>query len=444
MSNQQSCFVCENCGEEYLKWQGKCDSCHEWNVLKEFKVKNTKTSKEDSNSVIKSIVEIKNEKYERISTGNLEFDRVLGNEINSGGLVQGSVVLLGGDPGIGKSTILLQLASYIGDVLYVSGEESENQIKMRFERLGLKVKEDDNKNIIRLLVESNIDIVIKMIEKDKPKVVIIDSIQTVYTSEYPSSPGSIIQVKECAFKLQKYAKANNTTVILVGHVTKEGQVAGPKTLEHLVDVVLYLEGERYQNIRILKGIKNRYGATDEIGIFEMNENGLKQVENISEIFLSNHSSGIPGSVVTSVMEGTRSFVVEVQALTNTTNFGYPQRRANGFDVNRLQVLIAVLQKRANINLENQDIFVNIAGGIKIKEPSADLAIMLAIASAYKNKSIDRKYCIFGEVGLTGEIRKVTFESKRIAESNRLGFLKNVQSKNIGLAIKEVLEERKNV
>jgi len=434
MSNEQITYVCSDCGEEFLKWQGKCENCGGWNTLKEFKsASRTKTKIQRTTSEVVDIRDIKLSNFSRISSGVIEFDRVLGgfSGNNMGGFVPGSVVLLGGDPGIGKSTLLLQIASKLSNVLYISGEESAEQIKMRFDRL------PNSPSDLKLLTETNLDEIVKIIQKEKPRVAVVDSIQTIYSQNFPSTPGSIVQVKECALTLQQLAKQSGTTIILVGHVTKDGSVAGPKTLEHLVDVVLYLEGERYQNTRILRGVKNRFGATDEIGIFEMAETGLEEIKNPSKLFLSERMKNISGSVVASTVEGTRAFLVEVQALTAVTNFGYPQRRASGFDLNRLQLLIAVMQKRAGLNLSNQDVFINVVGGVKIKEPAVDLAIVLSIYSALKNEPINENLCVFGEVGLSGELRKVSFSAKREAEAERLGFKTLKKAKNLIEAISEV-------
>lgn len=439
-------FVCNNCGEEYAKWQGKCENCGEWNTLKEFTVSKEKRKSGNFNIANTQIVDLNNVKlteFKRVSTKITEFDRVLGahstNSTSSpqassgqGGIVPGSVILLGGNPGIGKSTLLLQVASNINNVLYVSGEESIEQIKLRFDRLGLKSLS------LKILAETDLEAILGKIIDLKPTLVIIDSIQTMYSGDFPSTPGSIVQVRECAMRLQKLAKTSGISIILVGHVTKEGSVAGPRILEHLVDVVLYLEGEDYQNTRILRGAKNRFGATDEIGIFEMEEKGLVSISNPSKLFLSERAKNIPGSVVTATIEGTRALLIEVQALTTTSYYGFPQRRATGFDLNRLQLIIAVLQKRANLNLSNQDVFVNIAGGIKINDTGVDLAVALAIASSLKNLKTDTKVCAFGEIGLSGEIRLVSFAKKRSAEAERLGFEKNIKAKFIDKAIDEVL------
>jgi DNA repair protein RadA/Sms len=426
--NNQIIFVCSNCGEEYLKWQGKCDNCGQWNTLKEFRnLKSEIRMKAGLNlpSQVRELSKVRIKKFQRIQTKIGEFDRVLG-----GGIVPGSVILLGGDPGIGKSTLVLQVANKLDHVLYVSGEESAEQIKMRFDRLGLK------SNKIKIFTEIDLSSIINICQKEKPPIAIIDSIQTIYSSDFPSTPGSIVQVRECSLRLQQWAKTNSTTVILIGHVTKEGSVAGPRTLEHLVDVVLYLEGERFHNNRILRAAKNRFGATDEIGIFAMTEEGLEEVKNPSKLFLEERLKNVPGTVVTATIEGTRSFLVEVQALTAATIFGYPQRRASGFDLNRLQLLIAILQKRASLNLANQDVFINIVGGVTIKEPAVDLAVAMAIAGSFKNKAIDPKLCVFGELGLSGEIRPVSHEQKRIIEAKRLGFSSLARAKTIGELVRK--------
>ena len=439
-SKNETIFVCANCGEEYIKWQGKCDSCSQWGTLKEFrpaKEQNYGTARQNVEvSVPVKLEEVKINNFKRVSTKISEFDRVLGgtqsDEI-TGGIVPGSVILLGGDPGIGKSTLLLQVASNLKNVFYVSGEESVEQIKMRFDRLGIKSQ------TLKLLPETDLNQILIQLKKEKPDLVIIDSIQTIYSSDFPSTPGSIVQVRECAMRLQSFAKTTHTSVVLVGHVTKDGSVAGPRILEHLVDVVLYLEGEDYQNTRILRGAKNRFGATDEIGIFEMTEKGLIGIDNPSKLFLEERLKNIAGSVVTATVEGTRALLVEVQALTTTSFFGFPQRRATGFDLNRLQLIIAVLQKRAGLNLSNQDVFVNIAGGIKIKDTAVDLAVALAIASSVKNLSINPKLCVFGELGLSGEIRAVSFDKKRTAEAARMGFDHVIKQKNIEAVISEAMK-----
>lgn len=424
-------FVCENCGEEYAKWQGRCDSCKSWNTLKEFKLQKTKSKKSSSANLTAPVklTEINIEGTNRIPSGVAEFDRVLGQDKNGCGIVAGSVILLGGDPGIGKSTLLLEISAKLKNALYVSGEESLSQIKLRFDRLKI------NSSELKVLSETDLEIILNTIEKEKPEIVIIDSIQTVFSDNFPSTPGSIVQVRECALRLQQMAKSKNTTVILVGHVTKEGNVAGPRTLEHLVDVVLYLEGEKFQNIRILRGVKNRFGPTDEIGVFEMKESGLQEVVNPSMMFLEqrNHSAG---SVITAMIEGTRAILVEIQALTTHSPYGYPQRRVSGYDLNRLQLLIAILEKRAGINFSDQDVFVNVVGGVKINEPAADLAIAMALVSAAKNIALNKELVVFGELGLSGEIRQVSYQTKRESEAKRLGYKKIIQSKNLIDAIRE--------
>ncbi len=442
MAKNTTIFVCSECGGEYLNWQGKCQFCGEWNTLKE--IKNQISKIKNGGEKIKPVEVVSLDRviikdFQRISTKIKEFDRVLGGFVSKsgqGGIVPGSVILLGGDPGIGKSTLLLQLSGNVASekekVLYISGEESAQQLKLRFDRLGIK------NNNISVLAASDINNIIEIIIQNKPKLVIVDSIQTMYNNEFPSTPGSVVQVRECSLRLQQLAKQMHIPIIMVGHITKSGEVAGPKILEHMVDVVLYLEGERYHNNRILRGVKNRFGATDEIGIFEMVEGGLKEIINPSKIFLEERLLNSSGSVVTAAMEGTRPFLIEIQALTSKTSFGYPRRASSGYDLNRLQLIIAILQKRAGINLFDQDIYINVVGGFKIKEPAADLAVALAIVSACKNKNIASNLVVFGELGLSGEIRTVSQATKRINEAMRLGFNKTIKSKTIEQAIKESL------
>ncbi|MCL5795473.1 MAG: DNA repair protein RadA [Patescibacteria group bacterium] len=432
MSKDKSVFVCSQCGGEHLQWQGRCQFCGEWNTLKELRTKNEKLKTKDhfdkGPAEIVKLDQVKLKDFSRVKTGIGEFDRVLG-----AGIVPGSVILLGGDPGIGKSTILLQLADKIKNTLYVSGEESAEQIKLRAERLGIKNPE------FSLFTETDISEIVSKLTANSYKLIIIDSIQTMYVSDYPSTPGSLVQVRESALRLQQAAKALHIPIILVGHMTKGGEVAGPKTLEHLVDVVLYLEGERYHDSRVLRGAKNRFGATDEIGIFEMGEKGMQEVKNPSKIFLEERATNVAGSVVTATMEGTRPLLVEIQALCTPTSFGYPKRTASGFDLNRLNLLAAVLMKRAGLNLSTQDIYLNIAGGFKLKDPGIDLAVCAAIASAFKNKPINGKLCLFGEVGLSGEIRRVRFSEKRNQEAKRLGFASlDAKIKNVYQLIREIL------
>ena len=364
----------------------------------------------------------------RIKTNITEFDRVLG-----GGIVPGSVILLGGDPGIGKSTLIAQVAANISDSIYISGEESLEQLKLRVDRIGL------NSGKIKAIADTDIDAIITTIQKNNPKLVIIDSIQTMYTDDFPSTPGSLVQVRECALKLQRCAKKVHIPIILIGHVTKDGGVAGPKILEHLVDAVMYLEGERYHNNRILRAIKNRFGAIDEIGVFEMTSRGMEEVANPSELFLEERTSNVAGSVVTATIEGNRPILVEIQALVTPSIFGFPKRTTSGFDLNRLNMLLAILTKRAKINFGKYDVYINVVGGFKIKDPGVDLAVCLATASAHLNKKIDPKICFFGEVGLSGEIRKVRFQEKRTSEAKRLGFSRLVTSRNIYDIMREIFK-----
>jgi len=433
MNKENIYYVCSECGGDFLKWSGKCPVCGAWNTMKEFKDSKAKHRPSNVNSEIQDVHDlnqIKIENFGRQSTKIEEFDRVMG-----GGIIPGSVILLGGDPGIGKSTLILQISEKIKDVLYISGEESKEQIKYRAKRIGIESEK------IRVLSETNIENIISHVTKlgqGDLKLIVIDSIQTIYDPSYPSTPGSIIQVKECALKLQQLAKSMHISIILIGHVTKEGSVAGPRTLEHLVDVVLYLEGDGYHETRILRGIKNRFGATNEIGVFEMWEKGFREVKNPSKIFLEERLKNVPGSVVTAAMEGSRALLVEIQALTSLTVFGYPRRTSSGFDLNRLQLLIAVLQKRANINLNNQDVYLNVIGGFKLREPAVDLAVCLAMVSAYKNLQIGTNVCAFGEVGLSGEIRNVNYFEKRTNEAKRLGFTEIIKAKTLNEAIKKVI------
>lgn len=355
--------------------------------------------------------EIKGENVKRQQTNLGEFDRVLG-----GGIVPGSLILLGGEPGIGKSTLAIQLATIIPNTLYISGEESIEQIKLRADR----IVQTQNFASLRLANETMVEKICATIKEIKTPLAIIDSIQTISSDEISGECGGINQIKACAVKLLEAAKSTNTAIIIVGHVTKDGEVAGPKTLEHLVDTVLYLEGERYHQYRILRTVKNRFGPTDEVGIFEMKENGLQEVKNPSASFLAERGDNTPGSVITCLLEGTRPLLVEIQALVNKTSFGYPVRKASGFDLNRLHVLVAVLQKRAGLNLAQYDIHLNVVGGITADEPAVDLAVCLSIASAYKDKKLGADLAVFGEVGLGGEVRGVTQVEKRIRECEKLG------------------------
>lgn len=427
-NKDRTIYLCGDCGNETMAWSGQCPSCQAWNTLKEFKVgKSKKTSSINQAKPIRfSEIETKNQP--RLKTGFEEVDRVFG-----GGIMPGSIILLAGDPGIGKSTLLLQIATQIkADVLYLSGEESAHQIKNRAERLEIKNDQID------FLAETEIENIKLAFENESYQLAIVDSIQTVYNAEIPAAAGSPSQIRECALQFLEIAKKKNLTIILVGHVTKDGSIAGPRLLEHMVDVVIYLEGERYRQLRVLRGIKNRFGPTDEIGLFEMKGNGMVEVKNPSAMFLKERVAGASGTVVTALMEGTRPLLTEVQALVNKTSFGYPKRTASGFDLNRLQLIAAILEKRTNLHLSNFDIYINIVGGVKIKEPAADLAVAVAIAGALKNQSIKKSYCVFGELGLIGEIRPINFFEKRVTEAKRLGFEKIVKSKSLLEAIDEVL------
>ena len=412
-------YFCQSCGYESSKWMGQCPGCKEWNTFVEEVVEKKTAGKLKSvaggNQELKSykLSEIDMQEKERMKTRFPELDRVLG-----GGVVPGSMILVGGDPGIGKSTLLLQVCRNLSDtmsVLYVSGEESLQQIKMRAERIGTF---SDN---LQLLCETNLERVEQVIERQKPNVVIIDSIQTMYNDEVSSAPGSVSQVRESTGRLMQIAKGMGITVFIVGHVTKEGVVAGPRVLEHMVDTVLYFEGDRHASYRILRGVKNRFGSTNEIGVFEMCEEGLREVANPSEFMLNGKPEGASGSVVACSMEGTRPVLLEVQALVCHSSFGIPRRTAAGTDLNRVNLLMAVLEKRAGLSLSNCDAYVNIAGGIRMSEPAIDLGIVMAIASSYKDKAIDEKTICFGEVGLSGEVRAVNMAQQRVAEARKLGF-----------------------
>jgi DNA repair protein RadA/Sms len=413
-------YFCSKCEAQFLKWTGRCNECGTWGSI-EIQNAKQKVQRDKSKIQISEVIDfskIESKEITRIKTGIEEFDRVLG-----GGIVPGSLILLGGEPGIGKSTLVLQivekcqLSNVNRQMFYVSGEESAEQIKLRMDRLKIESK------TLQFLGETDIEIICATLEKYKPQITIIDSIQTMCFSELPSEAGSINQVRVCTVKLLEVAKKNNISIFIVGHVTKEGVVAGPKTLEHLVDTVLYLEGDQFHYFRILRTAKNRFGSTNEVGVFEMKEKGLMEVKNPSKEFLSQRTTKETGSIVTATMEGSRAFLIEVQALVSRTIFGYPQRRASGFDLNRLQLLATVLTRRCKLTLGNQDIYLNIAGGIKVEEPAIDLAVCLAIVSAFKNKSINSNLVAFGEVGLGGEIRNVGQIDKRIIEAKKLGFQK---------------------
>ena len=412
-------YFCQSCGYESSKWMGQCPGCHEWNsFVEEFVDKRTqaKTGAKAAHtqSAPQPISAIELHEEQRCSSGMPELDRVLG-----GGIVSGSMVLVGGDPGIGKSTLLLQVCKNLADqkirVLYISGEESLQQIKIRAQRIG-EFSDD-----LKLFCETNLDDIRQTIEREKPQVVVIDSIQTMYREEISSAPGSVSQVRESTATLMQIAKGSGVTVFIVGHVTKEGVVAGPRVLEHIVDTVLYFEGDRYASYRILRGVKNRFGSTNEIGVFEMCGDGLREVENPSEYMLSGKPEHASGSVVACSMEGSRPILIEIQALVCHSNFGIPRRTAAGTDFNRVNLLMAVLEKRLNLKMSECDAYVNIAGGIRMNEPAIDLGIVLALISSFKNRPIDEKTICFGEVGLSGEVRAVSMPAQRVAEAEKLGF-----------------------
>ena len=411
-------FVCNECGYESGKWLGKCPACNSWNTFFEQKVVESKNkagaiAKEKTKPQKLNTYEAK--ETIRTSTGFDELDRVLG-----GGLVKGSLILLGGEPGIGKSTLILQICNKVkgeGKVLYVSGEESAEQIKLRADRLGI------NNEDILFLGETDIDIVNEAIVEVNPKLVIIDSIQTMYSDELTAAAGSVSQVREITSQVMRICKSRNITTIIIGHVTKEGNIAGPRVLEHMVDTVLYLEGERYFSYRILRGVKNRFGSTNEIGMFEMREEGMCEITNPSDVLISEREDNPAGSCIVACMEGTRPMLVELQALTTQSVFGFPKRTANGIDFNRLAILIAVIEKKTGLSLGSQDVYVNVVGGLRLTEPSVDLGIIMVVSSIYKNKPISKDCVIIGEVGLTGEVRRVNMIEKRIKESEKLGFKK---------------------
>ena len=409
-------FFCQNCGYESSKWAGQCPSCHEWNTFVEevLDKKSKVSSREVSEARPVALSEISVSDEKRTSTHIGELDRVLG-----GGIVSGSLILVGGDPGIGKSTLLLQVARELSKdqipLLYVSGEESLKQIGLRARRMG------DFGTSIRLLSETNLDIIKGVLEREKPQVAVIDSIQTMYNEEISGAPGSVSQVRESTAKLMQLAKVNGITIFVVGHVTKEGVVAGPRVLEHMVDTVLYFEGDRHASYRILRGVKNRFGSTDEIGVFEMRKEGLVQVENPSEFMLDGKAKGASGSVVACSIEGTRPILLEIQALVCRSNFGMPRRTAVGCDYNRVNLLMAVIEKRLGLHLSEYDAYVNIAGGIKMSEPAIDLGLVLAIVSSYRDNAISDRVIAFGEVGLSGEVRSVQMVEQRIREAEKLGF-----------------------
>lgn len=431
MAKRKTKFVCQECGYESTKWMGKCPSCQCWNsLIEEFEEQANRkrtfvTSGGSTSKKPQPISKIERDLESRLSTNMVELDRVLG-----GGIVPGSLVLVGGDPGIGKSTLLLQVSAKLANnnnkVLYISGEESVKQTKLRADRLDIT---SDN---LYVLAETDLEFIEKAIEEINPAVVIIDSIQTVYMAEVTSAPGSVSQVRESAASLMRIAKTNGIAIFLVGHVTKQGAIAGPRILEHMVDSVLYFEGERHHTYRILRAVKNRFGSTNEIGIFEMKESGLAEVLNPSEIFLEERSKGASGSIVVASMEGTRTVLVELQALVAPTTFGNARRMATGIDHNRVSLLMAVLEKRVGLLLQNQDAYLNVAGGIRLDEPAVDLGIAISIASSFKDKPTEATDVVIGEIGLTGEVRRVSRIEQRVLEVAKLGFKRVIVPKqNLG-------------
>jgi DNA repair protein RadA/Sms len=428
MSKIKTSFFCQNCGYESVKWVGQCPSCNQWNTFVEELTQKDNSKKDNSwkdyndekrTSKTISLSEIKSSEEKRLPTSDTELNRVLG-----GGIVPGSLVLVAGEPGIGKSTLFLQNGLWLKDVsvLYVSGEESEQQIKMRADRLGLK-----NENFY-LLTETSTQTIFQEIKKLKPQLVIVDSIQTLHTSFIDSSPGSVSQIRECAAEFQRFAKETNTPVFLIGHITKDGSIAGPKILEHMVDTVLQFEGDRHYAYRILRTLKNRFGSTAELGIYEMTDEGMKGVLNPSEILITQKEEQLSGIAIAATIEGMRPLLIEVQALVTQSVYGTPQRTVSGFDLRRLQLLLAVLEKRGGFHFGMKDVFLNIAGGIKVEDPSIDLAVICALLSSYEDVFLPQRICFSGEVGLSGEIRAVNRIDQRIAEAEKLGFEKIIVSK----------------
>ncbi|KMZ52517.1 DNA repair protein RadA [Dorea sp. D27] len=412
---KKSIFFCQNCGHEESKWLGQCPACREWNTFVEEKVASVKqgNARQLKEADVVALSGVSTEEQDRVRTGIDELDRVLG-----GGIVPGSLVLVGGDPGIGKSTLLLQVCQKLSEdkeILYISGEESLAQIKLRANRMG------EFKDNLLLLCETNLELIRSVIEKRRPQLAVIDSIQTMYSEEVTSAPGSVSQVRESTNVFMQLAKGLGISIFIVGHVTKEGTVAGPRVLEHMVDTVLYFEGDRHASYRILRGVKNRFGSTNEIGVFEMRQDGLQEVANPSEYMLSGRPENSAGSVVACSMEGTRPILIEIQALVCQSNFGMPRRTAAGTDYNRVNLLMAVLEKRVGLSMSSYDAYVNIAGGIKMNEPAIDLGIVMALVSSYKNRPMDEKMIVFGEVGLSGEVRAVNMPEQRVAEAKKLGF-----------------------
>ena len=419
-------FLCTNCGNETPKWAGRCPACGQWNTLEEYTptpaAKTAGVSSVRRSAVAKRLSEVTTDETLRFTTGMSELDRVLG-----GGAVKGSLVLVSGAPGIGKSTLLLQICEHIlreQTVLYVSGEESEQQLKLRAQRLGVQ---GDG---LFLLCETNLDEILAAAERLKPDLLITDSVQTLFSEDKPASPGSVTQVRDCTMRLMQYCKSSGVTVFLVGHINKEGAIAGPKVLEHMVDCVLYFEGESHTSYRLLRAAKNRFGSTNEIGVFEMRDDGLCQVPNPSEMLLAGRPLNTPGTCVACMMEGTRPVLAEVQALVSPTTLSVPRRTGNGLDYNRAAMLLAVLEKRGGLRLSNADVYWNVVGGLRLDEPAADLAVVIAAASAVQDKPVSDSLAAVGEVGLTGEIRAVGQLSQRLSEIRRLGFTQCLVPKNV--------------
>ena len=430
MAKKKVTFECTACGYQSPKWMGKCPNCGAWNSMEEsLEQKSTHPkhgvrAQKMTHSKIQTLDEVKNEKTPRILTNSQEFNRVLG-----GGIVQGSLVLIGGDPGIGKSTLLLQMCAALSTekkVLYITGEESLNQTKLRADRL------DEDASALNVFSETDLEIIHEAVKKVQPELIVVDSIQTIYHPEISSAPGSVSQVRESTQSLMHIAKQMNIATFIVGHVTKEGQIAGPRLLEHMVDTVLYFEGDEHHAYRILRAVKNRFGSTNEMGIFEMKQAGLKSVPNPSEMFLEERSTNVPGSTIVATMEGTRPLLIEVQALVTPTTFNNPRRMATGIDHNRLSLLMAVLEKKEGYLLQQQDAYIKVAGGVKLSEPAVDLGIIIATASSFKDQAVDGLDCFIGEVGLTGEVRRVSRIEQRVQEAAKLGFKRVIIPKtNIG-------------
>jgi len=429
LAKKKTKFVCSSCGYESAKWMGKCPGCNEWNTMvEEVEMTGKKPrgsfmhSENSGPTKAEKLISIETKQEPRVLTESKELNRVLG-----GGVVPGSLVLIGGDPGIGKSTLLLQVSAQLADqkqkVLYISGEESIKQTKLRADRL--HVKSDD----LYIFAETNLELIHQTIEQISPDFVIIDSIQTIFHPEVTSAPGSVSQVRECTAELMRIGKTKGVAIFIVGHVTKEGSIAGPRLLEHMVDTVLYFEGERHHSYRILRAVKNRFGSTNEMGIFEMKELGLEEVANPSEIFLEERSQGAAGSTVVASMEGTRPVLVEIQALVTPTSFNNPRRMATGIDHSRVSLIMAVLEKRAGMLLQQQDAYLKVAGGVKLDEPAIDLAVAASIASSFRDKASRAHDCIIGEVGLTGEIRRVSRIEQRVQEAAKLGFKRVIIPQN---------------